>query len=105
MIGVPSAGDWSARQWTDVELKAGVDAQRSEHRKLMNPSLAVNLPVAAAGSDALPRIPDAMLHSYGVFGELSWQLSEREKLISGLRPTCTKLKISAVCSTATTLPL
>lgn len=81
-LGGRLVGTW---QWTDVELKAGVDAQRSEHRKLMNPSLAVNLPVAAAGSDALPWIPDAMLHSYGVFGELSWQLSEREKLISGLR--------------------
>jgi len=81
-LGGRLVGTW---QWTDVELKAGVDAQRSEHRKLMNPSLAVNLPVAAPGSDALPWIPDAMLHSYGVFGELSWQLSEREKLISGLR--------------------
>jgi len=81
-LGGRLVGTW---QWTDVELKAGVDAQRSEHRKLMNPSLAVNLPVAAAGRDALPWIPDAMLHSYGVFGELSWQLSEREKLISGLR--------------------
>lgn len=81
-VGGRLVGTW---QWTDVELKTGVDAQRSEHRKLMNPSLAVNLPVMAAGSDGLPWVPDAMLHSYGLFGELSWQLSEREKLISGLR--------------------
>jgi iron complex outermembrane receptor protein len=81
-VGGRLVGTW---QWTEVELKAGVDGQRSEHRKLMNPSLAVNLPVAAAGSDGLPWVPDAMLHSYGLFGELSWQLSEREKLISGLR--------------------
>ncbi|CAM5322039.1 TonB-dependent receptor OS=Stutzerimonas stutzeri OX=316 GN=UIB01_05970 PE=3 SV=1 [Stutzerimonas stutzeri] len=51
----------------------------------MNSELHVNQMVAAAGSNALPWVPDAMLHSYGVFGELTWQLSEREKLISGLR--------------------
>jgi iron complex outermembrane recepter protein len=81
-LGGRLVGTW---QWTDVELKAGVDAQRSEHRKVMDPTLHVNQMVAAAGSDALPWVPDAMLHNYGVFGELSWQLSEREKLISGLR--------------------
>jgi len=81
-LGGRLVGTW---QWTDVELKAGVDAQRSEHRKVMNPAGAANQMVNAAGSDALPWVPDAMLHSYGVFGELSWQLGEREKLISGLR--------------------
>lgn len=81
-LGGRLVGTW---QWTDVELKAGVDAQRSEHRKVMNSELHVNQMVAAAGSNALPWVPDAMLHSYGVFGELTWQLSEREKLISGLR--------------------
>ncbi|MGE4406533.1 TonB-dependent copper receptor [Pseudomonas sp.] len=81
-LGGRLVGTW---QWTDVELKAGVDAQRSEHRKVMNPAGAANQMVTAAGSDALPWVPDAMLHSYGVFGELTWQLSEREKLISGLR--------------------
>jgi len=81
-LGGRLVGTW---QWTDVELKAGVDAQRSEHRKVMNPAGAANQMVTAAGSDTLPWVPDAMLHSYGVFGELTWQLSEREKLISGLR--------------------
>lgn len=81
-LGGRLVGTW---QWADVELKAGVDAQRSEHRKVMDPTLHVNQMVAAAGSDALPWVPDAMLHNYGVFGELSWQLSERDKLISGLR--------------------
>ncbi|WAE51513.1 TonB-dependent copper receptor [Stutzerimonas frequens] len=81
-LGGRLVGTW---QWTDVELKAGVDAQRSEHRKVMNPAGAANQMVNAAGSDVLPWVPDAMLHSYGVFGELSWQLGEREKLISGLR--------------------
>ena len=47
----------------------------------MNPSLAVNLPVAAAEAARCPGYQSAMLHSRR--GELSWQLSERE--ISGLR--------------------
>lgn len=81
-LGGRVVGTW---QWTDVELKAGVDAQRSEHRKVMNPTLAANQMVAAAGSDALPWVPDAMLHSYGLFGELTWDLSESQKVIGGLR--------------------
>ncbi len=81
-LGGRLVGTW---QWSDVDLKAGIDAQRSEHRKVMNPAGAVNQMVAAAGSDALPWVPDAVLHSYGLFGELTWQLSEREKVISGLR--------------------
>ncbi|MDC6668357.1 hypothetical protein OEZ84_26860, partial [Leclercia adecarboxylata] len=81
-LGGRLVGTW---QWADAELKAGVDAQRSEHRKVMDPNLHVNQMVAAAGSDAMPWVPDAMLHSYGIFGELTWQLSEREKLITGLR--------------------
>ena len=67
-LGGRLVGTW---QWTDVELKAGVDAQRSEHRKVMNPAGAANQMVTAAGSDVLPWVPDAMLHSYGVFGELT----------------------------------
>ena len=81
-LGGRLVGTW---QWTDVEVKAGIDAQRSEHRKVMNPTGAVNQMVAAADSDSLPWVPDAVLHSYGLFGELTWQLSEREKVISGLR--------------------
>ncbi|MBZ5755540.1 TonB-dependent copper receptor [Pseudomonas sp. S5(2021)] len=81
-LGGRLVGTW---QWSDVELKAGVDAQRSEHRKVMNPAGAANQMVQAAGSDALPWVPDAMLHSYGAFGELTWQLNERRKVIGGLR--------------------
>jgi len=81
-LGGRLVGTW---QWTDVELKAGVDAQRSEHRKVMSPAGAANQMVAAAGSDALPWVPDAMLHSYGLFGELTWDMSETQKIVSGLR--------------------
>ncbi len=81
-LGGRLVGTW---QWTDVELKAGVDAQRSEHRKVMNPAGAANQMVTAAGSDALPWVPDAMLHSYGLFGELTWDMSETRKIVSGLR--------------------
>lgn len=81
-VGGRLVGTW---QWADVELKAGVDAQRSEHRKVMNPAGAANQMVVAAGSDALPWVPDAMLHSYGLFGELTWDLSDSQKMISGLR--------------------
>ena len=100
-LGGRLVGTW---QWTDVELKAGVDAQRSEHRKVMNPAGAANQMVNAAGSDALPWVPDAMLHSYGVFGELSWQLGEREKLISGLRLDLHEATDERAFSVATILP-
>lgn len=81
-LGGRLVGTW---QWSEVELKAGVDAQRSEHRKVMNPAGAVNQMVSAAGSNALPWVPDAMLHSYGLFGELSWDLTDTRKVIGGLR--------------------
>ena len=81
-LGGRVVGTW---RWTDAELKAGVDAQRSEHRKLMNPTLPANqMTTLAAGSD-LPWVPDAMLHNYGLFGELEWALSRRARLIGGLR--------------------
>ncbi len=81
-VGGRLVGTW---QWTDVELKAGVDAQRSEHRKVMDPTKAVNQTVLAAGSGALPWVPDAMLHSYGLFGELTWDITDTQKVVSGVR--------------------
>ncbi len=81
-LGGRLVGTW---QWTDVELKAGVDAQRSEHRKVMDPTKAVNQMVLAAGSAALPWVPDAMLHSYGLFGELTWDITDTQKVVSGVR--------------------
>lgn len=81
-LGGRLIGTW---QWSDIELKGGVDAQRSEHRKAMNPALAVNQMTPAAGSDALPWVPDAVLHSYGLFGELEWTLDAHRSLIGGLR--------------------
>lgn len=81
-LGGRLVGTW---QWTDVELKAGVDARRSEHRKVMDPTKAVNQMVLAAGSTALPWVPDAMLHSYGLFGELTWDITDTQKVVSGVR--------------------
>jgi iron complex outermembrane receptor protein len=81
-LGGRVVGTW---RWSGVELKAGVDAQRSEHRRVMDPSKAANqMTTLASGSD-LPWVPDAMLHNYGLFGELAWDLSRDQRVIGGLR--------------------
>lgn len=82
-LGGRLVGSWG---WTTLSLKAGVDAQRSEHRRLMDPNLAVNQMVTLADDAArLSRVPDATLHDYGLFGELTWELDRQRRVIGGAR--------------------
>lgn len=70
-------------KWTDVELVAGVDALRSEHRwrnsdyDMMSDSY--------IDTDQFPWDKDAVSHNYGAFAEATWHLAERDRLISGAR--------------------
>lgn len=68
----------SSWQWGDVGLVAGVDGQTSWHR-------------LRARSGTMPgplhsnMVKDAEMDQIGAFAELTWALSERDRLISGLR--------------------
>lgn len=70
-------------KWTDVELVSGVDALRSEHRwrnsdyDMMSDSY--------IDADQFAWDKDAVMHSYGAFGELTWHLAERSRVVSGAR--------------------
>ena len=69
--------------WSDFHLETGVDVMRSEHRKR---SSSYNMMTGRyTDTDAFAWNRDATLHNYGVFGELTWYVSEQERLISGLR--------------------
>lgn len=65
---------WKTETW---DLQAGVDARDSRHRKR-----------SAMGRDAYRNVPwttDARFENVGVFGELGWNLTERQRLVGGLR--------------------
>ncbi len=70
-------------KWTDVELVAGVDALRSEHRwrnsdyDMMTDSY--------IDTDQFAWDKDAVMHNYGAFGELTWHTAERSRVVSGAR--------------------
>ncbi|MFC3606487.1 TonB-dependent copper receptor [Stutzerimonas tarimensis] len=81
-LGGRLIGTW---RWSEVEVKAGVDAQRSEHRKSMNPALPVNQMTTLAAGTELPWVADARMHNFGVFGEATWKLDHEQRLIGGLR--------------------
>lgn len=73
-LGGRVAGTW---RWDAFELVGGIDAQASEHRLRK-----------AAGIDtykSLPWAKDATFHNYGLFGELTWDLSRQQRLIGGAR--------------------
>lgn len=64
-------------RWADVQLIAGLDAQTSTHRAR-----------SAMGEDtykARPRVQDAQMDQYGAFGELTWHLADRQRLVGGAR--------------------
>lgn len=69
-------------KWADVELVAGVDALRSEHRERSSTYSMMNGYVDA---DAYPWSKDAVSHNYGLFGEATWYAAERNRLIAGAR--------------------
>lgn len=64
-------------RWADVTLISGIDAQTNEHRKR-----------GGMGIDAhkdKPWSKDADFHNYGVFGELTWETTQQDRLITGAR--------------------
>lgn len=69
--------------WTDVELIAGVDALRSEHR--LRKSAYNMMSDSYIDADQFPWNKDAVMHNYGAFTELTWHAAERSRLISGAR--------------------
>ena len=74
-LGARISSTW---QWENLEIIAGVDAQKNEHRKRMSHGFNSDYKHKAWNKDA-------DFHQYGLFSELSWQLAGGERLISGLR--------------------
>ena len=72
-LGARVSGTW---QWDTVEVIAGVDAQKNEHRGRK-----------AAGNTYknLAWDKDAEFKQYGLFAELSWDMAAGERLITGAR--------------------
>ncbi|UUY08890.1 TonB-dependent copper receptor [Pseudomonas sp. J452] len=70
-------------KWTDVELVAGVDALRSEHRwrnsdyDMMTDSY--------IDTDQFAWDKDAVSHNYGAFAEATWYAAERNRVVAGAR--------------------
>lgn len=72
-LGTRVSGTW---QWDAVEVIAGVDAQKNEHRGRKGPG------------DSYKHMAwnkDAEFKQYGLFSELSWNMADGERLISGVR--------------------
>lgn len=70
-------------KWSEVELVAGLDAMRSEHRK--RASRYSMMSGTFTDADQFPRTRDALMHSYGAFGELTWYVEEGDRLVAGAR--------------------
>ncbi|WP_409277292.1 TonB-dependent copper receptor [Pseudomonas defluvii] len=71
-------------RWADVKLISGIDAQTNEHRQR-----------GGMGIDAhkdKPWTKDADFHNYGVFGELTWETTQQDRLITGARLDRTSAK-------------
>src|SRR5690606_22681210 len=69
--------------WRDVELVAGVDAMRSEHRG--RSSTYHMMGGGYVDADRFPWSKDAVMHDYGAFAELTWHAAERSRLVAGAR--------------------
>ncbi len=61
-------------EWDKFQLVTGVDSQQNHHAGGMT-SMMMNMPVTT----------DMKFNSYGAFGELSYQLNDQHKLVSGAR--------------------
>lgn len=70
-------------KWTDVELVAGVDALRSEHRE--RSSRYDMMSGTYTDADQFAWDKDAVFHSYGAFAESTWYLAPRNRAIAGAR--------------------
>ncbi|WP_180038392.1 TonB-dependent copper receptor [Acinetobacter sp. YH16052] len=64
-------------EWDKLQLITGIDSQNNEHAK-RNGSLMTPY-------QTQPRTKDMEFQSVGAFGELSYQLSDNNKLVSGVR--------------------
>ncbi|WP_441367310.1 TonB-dependent copper receptor [Acinetobacter lwoffii] len=64
-------------EWDKLQLITGIDSQNNEHAK-RNGSLMMPY-------QTQPRTKDMEFQSVGAFGELSYQLSDNNKLVSGVR--------------------
>lgn len=73
--------------WSEVELVAGLDALRSEHRarasRYRMPMM--GQPAQYTDADQFPWTKDSVMHNYGAFAELTWQAAERSRVIGGAR--------------------
>lgn len=68
---------------SDLELVAGIDGSRSEHR---GRSSSYDMATATyTDADAFPRDRDAVERAYGAFAELTWRMTERRRVITGAR--------------------
>ncbi|MDY0250574.1 MAG: TonB-dependent copper receptor [Pseudomonas sp.] len=72
-LGTRVSGTW---QWDAVEIIAGVDAQKNEHRARKG---------TGDSYKQMPWAKDAEFKQYGLFSELSWNMADGERLISGVR--------------------
>ncbi len=70
-------GTW---QWDNFELVTGADGLTSEHR--LRARVGDSMMMGKTHSNM---VKDAEFKQWGVFGELSWALTQTDRLISGLR--------------------
>lgn len=61
-------------EWDQTQLITGIDSQRNKHAGGMT-SISMNMPLT----------PDMKFQSYGAFGELSHDLGDNNKLVTGVR--------------------
>lgn len=79
-LGGRLVGTWN---WQDVELKSGLDGQRNEHRKRASSFNMMNS--AYTDYDQFAWDKDAVSHNYGLFGELTWNVTRGQRWIAGAR--------------------
>lgn len=68
--------------WDAVELVAGIDAQRSEHRARRSSYSMMN---GYTDADEFAWEKDAVMHNYGLFSEATWHQSDLTRWIGGAR--------------------
>lgn len=73
-LGARIKGTW---RWADVQMVSGIDAQTNQHR------LRGGMGVDAHKGQAWTK--DADFHNYGLFSELTWYSTDRDRLITGAR--------------------
>lgn len=76
-LGGRIKGTW---QWDAFELVAGVDGQTSEHRLRARTG---SSPMMGRTHSNMAK--DAEFNQWGAFGELTWTLTDSDRVISGLR--------------------